>query len=393
MSFIKKLTVRGLLSFPSNMEEIEFLPLNILIGPNGSGKSNVIEVFELLRSTPIDFASAIRDGGGVNEWLWKDEASNKKAKIDVITEYTKLPEHLLRYSLEFTSSGSRVELLDEAIEEIEPKPGEIDPCFHYRFQHGHPVINLAGDTGARRSLKREDLSPDQSVLKQRKDPDLYPEVTWFGKSFADIQIFSDWTIGRYTTLRRPQPSDLSGDQLLPDFTNLALVLNQLQRNDSVYSRFNELLKRFLPRFDRMSTDISGGTVQFYLHESGLTSPIPPTRLSDGTLRFIALIAILLAPKPAPLVCIEEPELGMHPDAISMIGELLIEASERMQLIVTTHSEVLVSAMNHQPESVVTCERLGSSTILRRLNHEELEDWLNHYTLGDLWLMGHLGANP
>lgn len=389
MSFIKKLTVQGLLSFPSDMGEIDLHPLNVLIGPNGSGKSNIIEVFKLLQSTPYDFASAIRDGGGVNEWLWKDNASDKKAKIDLITEYNK--QHLLRYRLEFTASGTRVEVLDEAIEEPKPKSGEIDPYFYYRYQHGNPVLNLA-ETGSR-SLKREDLLPDQSVLQQRKDPELYPEVTWFGKSFGEIKIYNNWTIGRYAPLRSPQPADLSGDSLLPDYMNLALVLNQLEMESSVYSRFNKLLKRFLPRFERMSTNISGGGVQFYLHESSLTSPIPATRLSDGAIRFIALIAILLAPKPASLVCIEEPELGMHPDAIPLIGELLIEASERMQLIVTTHSATLVSAMDDQPESVVTCERLGSRTILHRLENDGLKNWLSKYTLGDLWLMGELGANP
>lgn len=391
MSFIKKLTVQGLLSFPSDMEEIELHPLNVLIGPNGSGKSNIIEVFRLLQSTPYDFASAIRDGGGVYEWLWKDKTSDKKAKIDLITEYNKQKNHFLRYRLKFTASGARVEVLDEAIEETNPNSGEIDPYFYYRYLHGRPVLNRVGTDS--RSLKREDLLPDQSVLQQRKDPELYPEVTWFGKSFGEIKIYSDWTIGRFAPLRSPQPVDLSGDSLLPDYKNLALVLSQLEMKSSDYSRFNKLLKRFLPGFERMSTHISGGGVQFYLHESSLTSPIPATRLSDGTLRFIALIAILLAPKPPSLVCIEEPELGMHPDAIPLIGELLIEASERMQLIVTTHSATLVSAMDDQPESVVTCERLGSSTIVRRLENDGLKDWLSKYTLGDLWLMGELGANP
>ncbi len=111
------------------------------------------------------------------------------------------------------------------------------------------------------------------------------------------------------------------------------------------------------------------------------------------MRFIALLASLLAPSPPPLLCIEEPELGLHPDAVSLLGDLLLEASTRMQLIVTTHSDALVSALTSQPDSVIACERPGAGTVLRRLDPKPLAAWLDKYRLGDLWRMGELGANP
>ncbi|HIP52840.1 MAG TPA: chromosome segregation protein SMC, partial [Chromatiales bacterium] len=281
------------------------------------------------------------------------------------------------------------------IEEVEPHKGQGDVFFYYRFQRGHPAINVRNAKGATairpRRLKRETLLPDQSVLAQRKDPDLYPEVTWVGQRFGAIQTFREWTFGRYAPLRLPQPADLPEDRLLPDSRNLALVLNQIEHRDG--RLFDELLKRFFPRFERMSTRVSGGTVQFYLHEPGFDSPIPPTRLSDGTIRFVALLATLLSPSPPPLVCIEEPELGLHPDAVTLIADLLVEASERMQIIVTTHSDALVSALTNQPDAVIACERPGASTTLRRLDPKKLASWLDDYRLGDLWRMGELGANP
>ena len=408
MPFIQRLSMSGLLSFPNDMEPFDLRSLNVLIGPNGSGKSNVIEALELLRATPTDFAAAIRDGGGAAEWLWKGDVQQKSAKIDIHTgdpdTALKSPTgRPLRYFLEFTSANNRVEVLDESIEEVEPDHGHTDPYFYYRFQRGRPVINIKERTQAdhlqgsdkngraQRHLQRDDLLPDQSVLAQRKEPELYPEVTWIGRRFEQIQTFRDWTFGRYAPLRQPQPADLPEDHLLSDNRNLALLLNQVEHRDS--RQFNNLLKRFLPRFERMSTRISGGTVQFFLHEPDFRSAIPPTRLSDGTIRFIAILAILLAPVPPPLVCIEEPELGMHPDAVSLIGELLVEASQRMQLIVTTHSDALVSALTSEPESVVACERPGAGTTLRRLDSEQLAHWLKDYGLGDLWRMGELGANP
>ena len=406
MLFIKKLRLSNLLSFPPNPEQaFELQPLNVLIGPNGAGKSNVIEALELLRATPTDFATAIRDGGGADEWLWKGEEGEKTATIEIetgeISTGLATPTgRSLRYRLEFTSTRHRVEVVDEAIEEAKTLPGYERPYFYYRFDHGHPVISITeqvqnsvaeGDKRWTRRLKRDDLAPDQSVLAQRKDPELYPEITWIGRKFGEIQTFREWTFGRFASLRQPQPADLPDDRLLSNNRNLGLILNQIELQTS--QRFEEIMRRFFPRFERRVTGIQGGSVQFYLHETGFNSPISSTRLSDGTIRFMAILAILLAPSPPPLVCIEEPELGLHPDAAALLGKLLVEASERMQLVVTTHSDALVSALTSQPESVVLCERPGAGTTLRRLDSEELTQELNDYTLGDLWRMGHLGANP
>ena len=393
MQFIQRLRMPGLLSYPPEMDSFNLQSLNVLIGPNASGKSNFIEVLELLRATPSDFASAIRDGGGVGEWLWKGDGPTRQAEIDVVLNEGTPTRRPLRYSLRFTDVKSRVEVVDETLEELEREPGRRDVFFYYRFQRGHPALNIRNRKGARtkRHLQRESLYPDQSVLAQRKDPDLYPEVTWVGRSFGAIQSFREWTFGRYVALRQPQPADLSEDRLLPDSRNLALVLNQIEHTGGV--RFDDLLRRFFPRFQRMSTRLLGGTVQFYLHESGFTTPIPATRLSDGTIRFVALLATLLSPSPPPLVCIEEPELGLHPDAVALLADLLVEASDRMQLVVTTHSDALVSALSTQPEAVIACERPGAGTQLRRLDAEKLASWLDKYRLGDLWRMGELGANP
>ena len=408
MRFFERLTMQGLLSFPPDMEPFELRSLNVLIGPNGSGKSNVIEALELIKSTPTDFAAAIRNGGGAAEWIWKGNDRQPSAAINVETGAPPTGPDTpsgrpLLYRLEFTSTNNRVEVLDEAIEEVSPVDGHTDRYFYYRFQKGHPVINIKDQpknekfseqlngNRAPRHLQREDVLPDQSILAQRKEPQLYPELTWIGRSFSNIQTFRDWTFGRYAPLRQPQPADLPEDHLLSDCGNLALLLNQMLHRDP--QRFNELLKRFFPRFKRMSTSVSGGTIQLYLHEQGLEAPIPASRLSDGTLRFIAILATLLSQNPPLLVCIEEPELGIHPDAVALIGELLIEASARMQIVVTTHSDTLVSALTREPETIVGCERQGCGTVLRRLDADKLTHWLYDYQLGDLWRMGELGANP
>lgn len=383
----------GFLSFPPDSPAFELHALNVFIGPNGSGKSNLIEALELLSVTPRDLAAMVRSGGGAAGYLWKGHPRSESTEIEAVLAQGTPTGRPLRYRLMFTPVQSRLEIVDEAIEELEPEPGKRDVYFYYRFQQGNPVLNVKDHVGSRfeRRLQREDLLPDQSVLAQRKDPEQYPEVTWAGRTFGSITTFRECTFGRHVPLRQPQPADLPEDGLLPDSRNLALVLNQIEHAGD--RRMDDLLREFFPRFERMSTKVSGGTVQFYLHESGFSSPIPATRLSDGTIRFVGLLAMLLSPSPPPLVCIDEPELGLHPDAVALLADLLVEASERMQLVVTTHSDSLVSALNSHPDAIVTCERIGPGTVLRRLEPEKLADWLDEYRLGDLWRMGELGANP
>lgn len=391
-SFVDSIRLDGFLSFPPGSPAFELKPLNVVIGPNGSGKSNFIEAFELLAATPTDLATAIRDGGGAAEWLWKGGGADRSS-IDVVLNGETPTGRPLRYSLEFGSVRQRAEVLDEVLEEVEPRPGHEDVYFYYRFQEGHPAINLREESGDRtsRRLQRESLPPDQSVLARHRSADLYPEVAWTADFFDAIQTFREWTFGRYAPLRQPQRTDLLSDRLAADNRNLALVLNHIEHEDGV--RLNDALKQFLPRFKRLSTYVRGGVIELFLHEDGFPSPFPATRLSDGTIRFMATLATLLNPTPPPLVCVEEPELGLHPDAVSALGSMLVEASERMQLIVTTHSEALVSTMTNDVSSVVVCERPGAGTELKRLDPEELASWLDEYRLDDLWAKGVLGANP
>ncbi len=394
MAFLTSLRLDGLLSFAPGSETIPLTPLNVLIGPNGSGKSNLIEAIDLLRATPTAFASAIRDGGGVREWLWKGDGGGGSATLEALMART-APVPDLRYRLSFTSTGQRTEVTDEVIEEAHRRRANAqDILFYYRFQSGRPAINLreVGKNGRTvHHLGRQSLVPDESVLSQRKDPDLYPELTWVGQQFGRIQTFREWSFGRYAALRQPQPADLPTNELAPDSRNLGLILNHLEHSD-VGPELNRLLTRFLPRYQRFSTLIQGGTVQFFLHEKGVKAPVPATRLSDGTIRFLAMLALLLAPSPPPLVCIEEPELGLHPDALLLLGEALVQASARTQLIVTTHSDTLVSALTEQADSVLVCEHVGQTQV-RRVEADKLRHWMEKYRLGEIWRLGKLGGNP
>lgn len=408
---LRTLKLTNFLSYGAEGREIELEPLNVLIGPNASGKSNLIEAIGLLQATPSDLAGTIRAGGGIGEWLWKGQKSDATATVEATVDY---PQGIvpLRYRISLTRTGQRMELVDEAIEnECVTSRDKNDVFFFYRFQRGHPVLSVLGGTGTgtgtgdgtgtgadeveegrvKRFLRREDLNPEQSVLSQRKDPDQYPELTHLGNQFSKMRLYREWNLGRYTPPRLPQKPDLPEDFLLEDASNLGLVLNDLEHRPNMRGLVLEKLQVFHENAKEISTKIQGGTVQIFLHEKGLATPIPATRLSDGTLRYLCLLTILCHPEPPPVVCIEEPELGLHPDILPTIGELLIQASERTQLIVTTHSDTLVSALSDVPEAVLVCEHEEGGSRLQRLEKSRLAEWLEKYSLGELWRKGELGG--
>ena len=181
----------------------------------------------------------------------------------------------------------------------------------------------------------------------------------------------------------------SNDHLEPDASNLGLVLNRLRREPSVRKRLLEALRVLYDGIDDFDVQIEGGTVQVFFHEGRYT--VPATRLSDGTLRYLCLLAVLCHPAPGPLVCIEEPELGLHPDVLPTLAQLLKEVSERTQIIVTTHSDVLVDALTDMPEAILVAGRSEHGTTLERLSAEKVRPWLDKYRLGQLWTRGEIGG--
>ncbi len=382
---IQSIKLNSFLSFSDTSTAIPLRNLNVIIGPNGSGKSNLIEAIELIRATPKDLLAPIRDGGGIRDWLWKGTRKAPVASIEVVLEYPNGPPNL-RYILSFTEVAQRFEITDERVEAEAPNDGYDQPHLYYKFQSGHGILNIKGQE---RRLQHEEIEPNQSILSQRKDPDQYPELTYLGNSFAKIKLYREWSFGRFTTPRMPQKTELPNEMLEADSSNLGLVLNRLRREPEVKKRLLTALQALYEGIDDYDVQIEGGTVQVFFHEGPFT--VPATRLSDGTLRYLCLLAILCHPNPPPLVCIEEPELGLHPDVLPTLAELLKEASERCQLIVTTHSDVLVDAMSDQPESVLVAEKSATGTSLTRLDAENLKPWLEKYRLGQLWTRGEIGG--
>jgi len=383
---IQRLTVSGLLSFGPAGIDLPLERLNVLIGANGSGKSNLLEVLSLLRASPTNLPEPVKEMGGVREWLWKGPRSHGVASIDAVLAYPK-GKSAIRHVLEITDHGGRFEVTDERIEYEKPQRGREDVYFFYRFQQGRPVLNDLSETD--RGLHRDSVKPEQSILSQVRDPERYPVLNWMQEQYERISLYRNWSFGPSASLRREQSTHGRGDILRDGGENLPLVLSKIRPR--VKKELIESLRKFYEGIEDIQLTVEGGSVLLFLVESG-GREIPATRLSDGTLRYLSLLAVLLNPDPGPLVAIEEPELGLHPDVIPHVADLLVKASQRTQLVVTTHSRMLVDALTDHPSSVVVCEKENGESRFERLNGPALSAWLDKYSLGELWSVGEIGGN-
>ena len=418
--FLRRLRVRGLLSFGPDTPDFEFSPLDVLIGANAAGKSNFLEAIRLLAAAPNDLARAIRQRGGVGDWLWKGGDASSSATLSA--EVGPYPEtgRMLRYHLEITGDADGGPVVSD--ERVEEAPSESVSEDNRAARHIHGTLNGERLTrvaegwkpgwsypeereaeieigGGRKLVRSQSRSrPDESVFArhrdtevQHRDAEVCPELSWLARELGRIQILGHRPIGPDSPVRRRQPADLPGDRLLPDASNLASVWREIERREP--GRPVKLLRRFLHRWERLSTRKSNGKIECLFHEFGLETPIRATGVADGTIAFLTVLAALLAPSPPSVLCLEKPEADLHPDHLFQLEGLLADACERTQVFLTTYSDDLVSGFTDRPESVAVCERQENGTVLRRLDPKVLEQWAEDGPLGDLWRFGALGGTP
>lgn len=388
MILIKSIKIKNMLSFGPDSPDIELKDLNVLIGPNGSGKSNFISVFDILRHANGDIFKPMKyGGGGVHEWLWKGSDEESNASIELILDE---PHSNTRfeYYVKFAEESRRPRILEEKIRSLDDQYRNVPtPRLLYEYNGSKARLDAHGEQII---FESNDLHPEKSILNQVRDPVRYFEITYLGDTFKEIGFYRYWTLGPKSPIRNLQKADLPSKYLMEDLSNLGLVLNNLSVNPKVKKSIIHYLSEFHEKYNDFNIHVSTGTVELFLTEGEMIVPI--TRLSDGTLRYLCLLAILLDPDPPPLICIEEPELGLHPDILPTMAKLLLEASQRTQIILTTHSDILVDALHDYPETVVVCEKENLSTVMRRLDREELATWRQDYSLGHLWRSGEIGGN-
>ena len=399
---IHRLKVAGFLSYGPNGVDLPMEPLTVLIGPNGSGKSNFLEAIALLKATQRDISEQF-SSDGIREWMWKGPGALDKIIIDAIVDYPWGGE--VRHSLTLAQRNGRPEVIDE---QIEPLGNNLDgrvALSYYRpprneqtelyLRENSPDPSNPNVAGAFLASFlengihfRSDFVPERSLISLANPKD-YPALWHLHSQYQQFQLFRDWCFGPSSGVRFPASAHTRADFLDEGGTNLPNVLSHFPGMGK-----RKLVKALQKLFDGIvdvKSSVVSGRVALFLEEEG-NREIPVSRLSDGTLRYLCLLAVLLHPEPPPLIVIEEPELGLHPDLMPTLADLMLDASQRTQLVATTHSDVLVDSLTDTPESVVVCEKYDGQTQLRRLDKQALETWLEDYRLGELWTSGELGGN-
>lgn len=407
---IHQLKLSGFLSFGPKGIDLPMEALNVLIGPNGSGKSNFLEAVALLKSAPRDISEPFRRDG-IREWLWKGPKAPNTIKIEALVDYPQADG--LRHLLVLADRGGRPIVVDEQIEPSKRRSTERDALSYYRPPQNKQTSLLMAQSRskAKQSSKNlrsrasttsrligrhrqgavefaNDFQPEESLLSCAANRG-YPALWHLKEQYKRIRLFREWSFGPSTALRQNQSAHDRIDFLTEGGSNLALVLSHFQGEHK-----RQLVAALQELFDGIvdvTCPVTSGSVSLFLEEKN-GKQIPASRLSDGTLRYLCLLAILLHPEPPPLIAIEEPELGLHPDVVAKVAELLVDASQRTQVVVTTHSRMLVDALSDHPASVIVCEKENGESRFTRLDEKRLKAWLEKYSLGELWRSGELGGN-
>ncbi|HMW41139.1 MAG TPA: AAA family ATPase [Plasticicumulans sp.] len=355
MSKITRITVRGYKSIRA-LEAFELRDLNVLIGANGAGKSNFISLFRLLTAvSERRLQLYVQKQGGPDALLHRGRKHTEHMEYLV-----ELDKYGYFAQLEATADN-RLIFSDERI---------VAGSVNRRLGVGH------AETG----IKRASSSTGIQLVN---------------KSIIDSRVFHFHDTSDNARIKQIHHTHINL-RLLHDAANLAAFLLRLRKDyPDFYLRIVETIRLAATFFgDFVHREPVGESTQLEWTEyNDPDTPLKAHMLSDGTLRFICLTTLLLQPTellPDTLL-IDEPELGLHPYAIALLANMLREASETTQLIISTQSVELLNHFN--AEDVIVVDRINDESVFRRLDTESLHDWLQDYSLGELWKQNVLGGRP
>jgi len=411
LTLFDHIKIEGFRSFKK--VELDLAPLSVLIGPNNGGKSNFLDLMSLMAEAGqgqleegIDSRGGFRGIASGFRWLGEVviEFRFQAERLRRFSPYLEIPplpglpgiqEPDIRYMLAIASPAfgtSRVQV-EEATERVlphQPRPEVLmtrgkDGC---AFRFIDPATGL--ETQESKALESE----SELAIFQVRDLYRFPILYKLLKQFQEWTLYRDINVGPEAPMRLPRLVRPTV-RLAPDGGNLSSVLNSIQQqHPGVWDEIVELLRIAYPDFKTITFPPEGGDGKVVLRwwESPFEKEgVSANFLSDGTLKFLCLVAILKSPDPPPLICIDEPEIGLHPDWIKLVAEMMQSAAARTQVIVATHSPQIIAELD--PEQVIVTEKENGETRLNRLERRDLEKWLKNFNLSELWLAGHFGGLP
>ena len=364
---LDKITIRGFKTVVSCVD-FSFGPLTALIGSNGAGKSNFISFFRMLSWALADYDNLgkfVGKHGGANKLLYNGAASTEQIEAE-ITILTKAGTNSYAFGLSYAAEDtfifdyelyifSRPDLTTEPYRN-EMASGGRTPQLLYLAKH---------DTTARVIL---------DLLRRIV-------VYQFHNTSYTARVRGKWPLDDNRWLKE-------------DAGNLAPVLLRLRESEGeYYQRIVDTIRLILPFFSDFELNPDHGSLLLQWREQDNDQIFGVGQAADGMLRVMALVTLLLQPEQnlPDVLIIDEPELGLHPYAVNVVGGLIRSVATRIQVIIATQSAQLIDCF--EPNDIVVVERDRSCSSFRRLNADQLSDWLVRYTLSELWEKNVIGGRP
>jgi len=365
MPALESITIQGFKSIAS-IEKLQLRPINVVIGPNGAGKSNFIGVFS--------FLNAIREGK-LQEYVLRNNGAEKimhfgSKRTQQVHLKIFFKDHVNQYEIVLKPSSN-----DELIPVLE---------FGYywdRARYSQPMDVPIEKIGKEAGISANGLTRVLGYVATHLE-------RWRVYHFHDTSASSPMK----------KTAEVKDNRFLrADASNLAAFLYRLRQQFlPSYELIRKSVQRVAPFFDDFRLEpqaLNPNNIQLEWKHKQSDAYFDASSLSDGTLRFIALATLLLQPeilRPS-VILVDEPELGLHPYAITMLAALVRQASVKTQIILSTQSPLLLDQF--EPEDVLVAHQQNGGTSFSRLDGLRLKSWLEDYSLGQLWEKGELGGRP
>jgi len=369
MRAIERVAIKGYKSIREL--DIVLRPLNVLIGANGVGKSNFVNAFKFLNElTSENLQIHVAKAGGVDTFLYFGQQVTDELSFHI--EFVQNERGLTNaYSATLSPTSDDVFVFTNEVAYFHDRSRYLEP---YKISIGSGNLETQLNTKASKEY----------VVRYVKEA----INSWRIYHFHDT---SD-------SAKVKQTGDIFDNRFLrQDASNLAAYLYLLQETEQGhYQNIVDAVRMIAPFFDNFAlrpSPFNQEKIRLEWHEKGTDMIFGANALSDGTLRFMSLATLLLQPtnKMPTTILLDEPELGLHPYAITVLANLLQSASERTQVIVSTQSVTLVNQFS--PEDIIVVDREQAQSVFRHLPEDEIEYWLEDYGLGDLWEKNILGGRP
>lgn len=365
MSAIRKLSISGFKSI-RKVENLHLSNLNVLIGANGAGKSNFVAYFRML-SELVE--------GRLQVW------TSKQGGADRVLSYGVKETESLTSSIRFGDNGYDLEL---------------QPTVDGGLTFTSEMLYFKGPYyGVTRP--RLGAGHSESKLKKEMERGTSQKIATFC-----YEAISGWRVFHFhdtsdTAGVKRQVSLHDNAYLRMDASNLAAFLFRLKKEaPDVYGQVRKTVRLAVPFFDDFvlkptTLPTEEQQIRLLWKQNDSDYALWPSQLSDGSIRFICLVTVLLQPDPPTTIIIDEPELGLHPYAITLLGALIRSAAMRTQVIVSTQSVPLLNEF--EIEDLIVVEREQGGSVFKRMDEDDFIRWLEDYSIGELWEKNILGGRP